>query len=944
MSQRLGLFASIFCAVAWAIDVDSLPVWDPSFLVTNNSFVRNADDTARNDSLETHGYKTVQVTVGDGGTQVDQELRLSIQGRVTDSVYVDALLSDVGRKAGDQTTATLREVDQVYFRVESPHLMLHLGDLTWRDETMGFYSLERSTLGAMAGVKGSFAGGDTQVRGVVGTDEVRHYSILLNGVSGQREGYSLDAGGNFVALVPNSETVWLNGQVLRRGVDYVVNYAGGMLDFRGAVFITFDDEIRVEYDAYENDDVFTLYGANASYHHPNLYLDLSGYRLENDTSQFKKNLMEGDTLKKPAMAERAGARIRFQKDQMFYGDFEISLNHKDSNMLSNMVETSTGKAFRWYITSDSTHNLKRFPLAVSIYGNRVQQGLDILESPGTDLDWNLYGLRDKWDLNYVDEKRLDDELLHDEFTLRMHLGANLYGRAVWGYRRNKSEKWNSSRAEFALTHQNSNVLSEIGIARVASILDDEKERYQANVTAEYLQGTFRPFGTMDLRYTEILTQEDSKKQLNDQIAYAKTSGGFGIYFGRSEIKETVGGRMAKRKGDHYTDAWQDSLKVATWQQEVNYTSRWLRLNHLLQYEKTVTDSLGQNDSWVGSADALYGGEELGIVGSTKYNLGLTQEQIYTAVYKPVAPGTGDVRYDSLTGSYIEGVDNGDFVYEGMGRNDSIGAVRASDVQFSTHIKIMPGLFFHVKRGILRDISFGGSYEGEGNDTTGKTLYFTPLTVSQLKRITTGKMLLEGFVEWKHPAGVSLLYKTATEFDKKMSSISYFETIRSHTIEAGFQVHPDHFLGSDLLIQNEELLSMQEWNWDVYDISVRYRFDFLDGFFVQPLGRYRSGSGNDDGGLEFDADLVEGALRLGYRKMQKTDIYGNFSIIEMNSRGDLLPYQVMSGYSKGRTYRFEFSTSVDLNKYLAIGCYYVIRFGDAEQNIFQKLSTQAKAYF
>jgi hypothetical protein len=53
---------------------------------------------------------------------------------------------------------------------------------------------------------------------------------------------------------------------------------------------------------------------------------------------------------------------------------------------------------------------------------------------------------------------------------------------------------------------------------------------------------------------------------------------------------------------------------------------------------------------------------------------------------------------------------------------------------------------------------------------------------------------------------------------------------------------------------------------------------------------------------------------------------------------------MTGYNDGRTYRFEFSLSVDINDFLSMGCLYILRFGDAEENIFQKLSTEARAYF
>ena len=962
MSRQFWLGLFLFAVCAFGMDVDSLPVWDPSLLARSNSFVQNSDTAARRDSIETHGYKTVQVTVGDGGTQVDQELRLSITGKLTDSVYVDALLSDVGRRAGDQTTATLREVDQIYFRVESPHYFLHLGDLTWVDSSMGFTGVERASLGAMGGVRGDFGGGYAQVRGVVGTDEVQHYTYTFSGVSGQQLGYSLDGAGNFIAVVPQSETVWLNGVRLTRGRDYLVNYAGGMLDFKGSVLPSFDDEIRVEYDAYENDNVYTLYGAAASYRHPNLYLDVSGFKLENDVDRLKRGVwtdedyamlkadrgdefVRDDTLpplNRPDLTERMNARVRVQHNQQFYADFELALNRSDSNIVSSQVGGPEGRAFRWFVTTDSTRDLLHFPLAMSVYGNRVQKGYDILQFQGTDLDWNLYGLRDRWDLAYADSSFLDDNLLHDELAMRSRFAREWFGSAQWGYRRNAGEDWNSSRGELGVQHRNRYALGELSLIRISSLQEREMERYQGTANAEYLQGMVRPFGTGDLRFTKI-NLDDAE----DEVVYGKSSSGFGIFFDRGEIRESVGGRMAKRRGDTYGDEWADSLWASTWVQEANYNSRYFTLSHLLQYERMRTDSSESENSWLANLDSRFGAEELGVQGNVSYKLGMTEEQIYTAVYKAVAPGTGDVRYDSLTASYIEGVDNGDFVYEGMGRNDSVGAVLSSDAEFDMELRFNPGLALGIREGFLRDVTFGGSYEGEGSDTTGRKIYFPPVNRSQLHRMTSGRMAVEGLVDWQHPSGVSLAYKPGASFDKKLSSISYYETSYSHQFDAGYRINLDHFVGGALLVQENELSAMQEWEWDIYDGSLRYRFDFLQGFFVQPLGRYRTGEGTDGSGYEvgeFDANLWEGALRVGYHKQKKVNSYANFSVVQVDSHGDIIPYQVMAGYNDGRTYRFEFSLSVDINDFFSMGCLYILRFGDAEENIFQKLSTEARAYF
>ena len=185
------LFALLLLAIySHSLQVDSLPLWNDSLLASDHFQTEDslADSTKNFNALETSGSKTISVVVGDGGTEVDQELRLSMKGFVTDSVYIDAFLSDVGRSAGDQNTATLQEVDQVYFRVECPFALLHLGDLEWKEENFGFLGIERNTLGVMAGAKTQ----SSEVRGVFGVDETEHFSVSFQGVYGQRSCYGVD--------------------------------------------------------------------------------------------------------------------------------------------------------------------------------------------------------------------------------------------------------------------------------------------------------------------------------------------------------------------------------------------------------------------------------------------------------------------------------------------------------------------------------------------------------------------------------------------------------------------------------------------------------------------------------------------------------------------------------------------------------------------------------
>lgn len=975
--RRAGLLKAFLvllaCGEAFALNLDSLPVWNPNYLVQNKTVAEASGavlpegtaEVSRN-QLQTHGYKTMQVTVGDGGTQVDQELRLSIQGMVGDSVYIDALLSDVDRKAGDQTTATLQDVDQIYFRAESRHWMVHLGDLTWKDRNLGLFAIERSTLGAMAGLRAGY----TEVRGAAGTDEVNRKSRTMNGISGQREGYSMSESGEYLSIVPNSETVWLNGNKLTRDVDYDVNYAGGLLNFKGSKVPGPDDEIRVEYDAYEDDNIYNLYAANAKYRHPNMYLDLSGFRLENDRNRLKRGrwtdedyaALKADkggrlyrydstlggvdslsALQRPERTDRAGARMRLQADHRYYADLEIAMNRKDSNTVSHHVDGPEGRAYRWYLTTDSTDQMKKFPVAFSVYGNFIEQGFNINEFQGNDQDWNSYKLRDEWDLDSA--LLVSGNLRHDDFGMRYRLGSGWFASALWGYRQGENEEWNSSRAKLSLTHKTKDAQSDLSVIRVASVQDNETERYQSLGSARYLQGLWRPYGNFDVRYTKVTDKEVLESSaVEDEIAYGKSGTGFELVGDRWNASEGVETKLAKRRGDTFGGEWADSLRSVAWTQTAEYMSRYLDLSHFLQYENRAVDSSGAESSWMGDLNARFGDEDIGVSGNVNYKLGLTEEQTYTAIYKAVASGTGDVRYDSLTGAFIEGVDNGDYVYEGMGRNDSVGAVRASNATFGLDVDLNPGLLMRIRDGILRDITIGGSYSAESEDTTGKKLYFPAATPRELRKVSSGSVSWEARLSWVHPIGLSASYKPGADYDKMLSSISYFETNFHHDVEAGFQINENHFVGAELLLEEEELNALQNLQWNTRDVSGRYRLNFLDGFHVEPAGRYRAGSGNDDSDYEFDAYLWEASLRVGYAKESVGDAFVMFSATQMESGGDVIPYQMMSGFSEGRTYRLEASASVDVNDFISFGLHYVLRFGDAEENVFQKLSTEARAYF
>jgi hypothetical protein len=583
-----------------------------------------------------------------------------------------------------------------------------------------------------------------------------------------------------------------------------------------------------------------------------------------------------------------------------------------------------------------------------MYGNYVAEGFDISEYRGSDDDWNSYKLKDEWDL---DSSLLSQgNFRHDEFAMRVRMGPEWFGNLSWGYRQGDDMRWYSSRVKGNLTHKTETRVGDISLVYVQSEADAARDRVQGLFSEKWVRGFVQPFVGADVRYTE----RDSAS-LNDAELSVRSTAGALLSEDRWNVREAVEILDIGHGGDSYggrdmddnrrlRDTWQDSLRQIRWNQSAEAHFKNLDLSHFLQYEQRNFEASAEEHSWAGDLNAHIGNERSGIQGNIVYKLGLTQEQTYTAIYKAVAKGTGDVRYDSLTGTFIEGVDNGDFVYEGMGRNDSVGTVLSSNANFSASLEWSPGRSFGINYGLLRDIKLGGSLSLVTADTTGKRIYFPMVLPSTLRDFTSGSIQWAGNVEWSHPAGAMLAYKPSATYDKKLSAIEYYESLYRHAVEAGYRINENHFVGADAFVEDVELQALQDLEWDIRSIAGRYRFSFWNGFSIEPGGRFRYGDGSEKFGEDFDAYLREAYLRLGYTKRERFDGFVRFSAVQVETHDYAIPYQMMSGYSDGNTFRLEASAQLAVNQNISFGLHYVLRFGNAEENVFQKLATEARAVF
>ena len=354
------------CAYGQGINPDSLPIWQGYETVEEQK-----DTTEKKEhNLKTTGSKSFQTSIGNGGADIQQELRLSIQGEAADGVYIDAYLADLGRPAGSEVTTTLRETDAAYISVETKRTKLEMGDLNYEIDRNELFGLRRQTLGASGKLKGDNA----EARAIYGTDRTERHSVSFSGRPSQQKGYLIFSDSAFALIVPQTERVYMNGRLLTAGKDYEINYAGGVLNFLGKIIPGPEDEIRVEYDSYSSLGSKELRSVEAAYHSKYVSLDIAGFNLR-------------DSLKSDKML---GARMRF-----LYGDLEMAMNEKDD------------RAYKWFFGDDK----------ISLKGGYADSGFTKPEYAGTEDAWDTYILRDKWRMDSVPT----GDLRYDEFRFATNL-------------------------------------------------------------------------------------------------------------------------------------------------------------------------------------------------------------------------------------------------------------------------------------------------------------------------------------------------------------------------------------------------------------------------------------------------------------------------------------------------------------------------------------------
>lgn len=196
------------------------------------------------------GTKSVSFSTGtDRGSTLDQSLEATVEGKLTPTISVRALLSDNNLPVQPEgNTEDLEYFDRVFVEIEGPRARAALGDISLDNRTSTFSPLVRQLRG-FSGAAWSTRGRATAA-GAETKGEFR--TIQFNGTTGLQGPYPLlsQARTTVDVIIAGTERVSIDGIRVERGPnrDYLIDYDAGTILFTPRRLITTDTEIAVDFE------------------------------------------------------------------------------------------------------------------------------------------------------------------------------------------------------------------------------------------------------------------------------------------------------------------------------------------------------------------------------------------------------------------------------------------------------------------------------------------------------------------------------------------------------------------------------------------------------------------------------------------------------------------------------------------------------------------------
>ena len=331
------------------------------------------------DGLESSGSISRGFNIGNNQNSVlNSELDLQISGKLSEKIYLKASIQDANIPLQDNGySQRLDEFDQIFIELISDDWRIRAGDIDLKNSNSYFGKFEKRIQGLNFSVSPSnkinIYGSGAIVKGQFKTSS-------FQGQNGNQGPYKLvgSRGELYVLVVSGSETVYINGSKLERGIDkdYTINYNAGEIIFNTTLPITADTRINVNYQVSERNYSRFVAFSGVELNRDKINLNISFYN-ENDVKNqsIQQNLSDeqisilsqaGDDsslMNAPSAYQETYSENRILYKKEIIGSQEVYVYSNDPNEeLYSVRFTNAGSSLGDYVllTNNAIDNIYEY--------------------------------------------------------------------------------------------------------------------------------------------------------------------------------------------------------------------------------------------------------------------------------------------------------------------------------------------------------------------------------------------------------------------------------------------------------------------------------------------------------------------------------------------------------------------------------------------------------
>ncbi|GIV32387.1 MAG: hypothetical protein KatS3mg030_689 [Saprospiraceae bacterium] len=235
--------------------------------------------------LEYSGTFTRGIAFGNNQSLVlNSQFNLQMAGTLGDVEILAAITDNNIPIQPEGNTQQLREFDKVFVQVTKDGNRLIAGDYELNRPPGYFMNYTKKLQGATFSrqfLLDSHRPGTLDTRASIAVARGKFARNEIAAIEGNQGPYRLQGaeGERFIIVLAGTERVYLDGQLLRRGLDadYVIDYNAGHITFMPTRLITKDSRIIVEFDYADQNYLRSLYAVNSEFKQNNLHLYLNAY-------------------------------------------------------------------------------------------------------------------------------------------------------------------------------------------------------------------------------------------------------------------------------------------------------------------------------------------------------------------------------------------------------------------------------------------------------------------------------------------------------------------------------------------------------------------------------------------------------------------------------------------------------------------------------------------